>query len=79
MIGNIIKIIYYQIDKNGPINHYLMNYHNIPLWVLINFFTLGNLTKFYEILKDDIKNNISFEIAEKYNENYPIKNKKIII
>ena len=38
--------------SNDPsINHYLINYGYIPLWVLNNILTLGIISKFYSLMK----------------------------
>ena len=61
-IGYIVNIIYNNIDKEGSIKHYINKYNDIPLWVLVNYFTLGNLTFFYSVLSNKVKNNITKEI-----------------
>lgn len=71
VINEIINIIYHRVkNEQDPIGHYLKTYNNIPLWVLINYFTIGNLNKFYDVLTDSLKNKISKIIGDNYKENY---------
>lgn len=48
-----------QIGKNDSITHYISTYGYVPLWVLVNILTLGNISKFYEYMKPSDKNNVS--------------------
>jgi len=64
--GNIEKVIYVleetikkSINKDDTINHYSNKYGYVPLWVAINVFTLGNTNKFYGILKNEERSNVS--------------------
>lgn len=44
-------------SSNGPayIRHYLIRYGNIPLWVLQNSMTFGNVKHFYQLLERDVQ------------------------
>ena len=48
-----------QIGKNNSITHYISTYGYVPLWVLVNILTLGNISKFYKYMKPSDKNNVS--------------------
>lgn len=39
------------ISKKEYINHYVMKYGFVPLWVLVNAISLGRLSKFYTLMK----------------------------
>jgi abortive infection bacteriophage resistance protein len=41
------------------INHYAHNYNNIPLWVAMNTFTFGQVSKIYQYIPNDIQAKIS--------------------
>lgn len=45
--------------KDPSISHYLKKYGYIPLWVLNNILTLGQISKFYSILKQPDRQKIS--------------------
>lgn len=45
------------------ISHYLKKYGYIPLWVLTNILTLGSISKFYSLMKQDERQ----EIAKTFN------------
>lgn len=57
LIDHLKKI--YADDGYKPFAHYKKNHHHIPIWVLINRFTFGELVHFYEVLK--IQNKIASE------------------
>ena len=40
------------------INYYRSNYNNIPLWVLINVLTFGNLSKMYKVFAQSLRSKI---------------------
>lgn len=43
------------------IEHHKQKYQNVPLWVLINTFTFGTLSKFYEFSQSQIQSAVSKE------------------
>ena len=47
------------INKNLMIVHYITKYGYIPMWVLVNILTFGTISKFYHLMKDKDKNNVS--------------------
>ena len=79
--GNNQKVVSKQIDilqntidknvvKNGAIKHYIEKYGSVPLWVLVNFLTIGNLSYLYSALKDSEKNNIAKYYSNKFTKQY---------
>lgn len=52
--------------KDPSISHYLKKYGYVPLWVLNNILTLGQISKFYSILKQPDRQKISkiFQITD---------------
>lgn len=64
------KIIKDGSDKNNRryrkyIAHHKENYDNVPLWILIKAYTFGNISVFYDLMKDDDKK----IVADEYNIN----------
>lgn len=47
------------ISTKEYIKHYMLNYGSIPLWVLINIFSFGELSKFLEVMKQKERVEIS--------------------
>lgn len=41
------------------INYYRKTYRNIPLWVLINILTFGNISKMFQVLPQSLKSQVS--------------------
>lgn len=56
----ILKDIATNIDSNyNYIKHNIKKYGNVPLWVLINALTLGNISKMYEFSLASLKSQIA--------------------
>lgn len=61
-IDRLIKILRRYTEGNTDyhyINHASTKYGNVPLWVLINALTFGNISKFYLLSKYDMQAKIS--------------------
>lgn len=65
LIGNINKNIANNID-NKYICHYMTKYGFIPLWVLVNILSFGDICNFFRLMKqkDRIKISMEFNINE---------------
>lgn len=73
-ISNLLKIIHKKSGRTGSIQHYVSTYGEVPLWVLVNYLTLGNVSYFYSILDDDLQNTIALVFSLKYNRQYNTSN-----
>lgn len=64
-------------NKRGKpaIKHYVDNHNEIPIWVLINFLTLGNVSYFYNALSNTLQAKISRDFGERFTKEYSIKEK----
>ncbi|MDM5250081.1 Abi family protein [Lysinibacillus sp. G4S2] len=56
--------------KDSPIKHYLDNHQEVPLWVLSNQLTIGNINNFYECIDDGLKDLIAKDYSTSYRRNY---------
>ena len=72
-ISILTKTIHDKVDKNGAVKHYIEEYGSVPLWVLVNYLTIGNLSHLYNILIDHDKNTIAKYYSDKYKKQYNIK------
>ena len=70
-ISILTKTIHDKVDRTGAIKHYIEEHGEVPLWVLVNFLTIGNIANFYNILTDSTKN----IIAKFYTDKYRTQNK----
>ena len=70
-ISILTKTIHDKVDRTGAIKHYIEEHGEVPLWVLVNFLTMGNIANFYNILTDSTKN----IIAKFYTDKYRTQNK----
>lgn len=70
-ISILTKTIHDKVDRTGDIKHYIEEHGEVPLWVLVNFLTMGNIANFYNILTDSMKN----IIAKFYTDKYRTQNK----
>ncbi len=62
LLGNINKNIANNID-NKYINHYIIKYGFIPLWVLVNILSFGDICNLYRLMKQKQR----VEIAKEFN------------
>ncbi len=60
-LSNIISIKWNQ--KNNSIAHYVNNYNNVPMWVLINNLTFGQTSKLYSYMPMKLKNRIAKDLS----------------
>lgn len=63
-IQSLLKIFDYNANRNNDhkyIVHQRELYHNVPLWVLVNTLTFGQLSKFYALLPFQLQSDISKE------------------
>ena len=59
MLANLQSDIAKAITKRAYINHYILNYGFIPLWVLVNTLTLGRLSQFYSLMNQSVRIEVS--------------------
>lgn len=57
-------------SSNGQINHYINNHKNVPLWVLSQKMTFGEIKHFIYCMKTGLKNKFCEEILQDYNRAY---------
>ena len=75
-ITRLIQILSYQANKNTEHNyvvHQRKVYHNVPLWVLTNTLTYGQIYRFYALLPFQLQSGISKDfpgVNEKNLERY---------
>lgn len=69
-ISILTKTIHENVGSTGAIKHYIEEHGSVPLWVLVNYLTIGNLSYLYSALKDSEKNTIAKYYSEKYNKQY---------
>lgn len=62
-IGHIQDALASQMGKSKEITHYMSTYGYVPLWVLINILTLGEMSYFYANMKPHDRN----EVARQFN------------
>lgn len=72
-ISDISSNITCQIQLgNKMLNHYMNNYGYVPLWVLIRIMTFGQISKFYDFMKQSDQNAVAkkFNVKEKSLKTY---------
>ena len=77
-ISILTKTIHDNVGSTGAIKHYIEDHGSVPLWVLVNYLTIGNLSYLYSALKDSEKNVIAKYYSEKYEKQYNPSNTLII-
>ncbi len=69
-ISILTKTIHDNVGVKGAIKHYIEEHGSVPLWVLVNYLTIGNLSYLYSALKDSEKNAIAKYYSDKYEKQY---------
>lgn len=76
-IATLSNAISYK-SRDNSINHYLSEHGTVPLWVLVNILTLGNINHFYGCLDDELQNTIAKDFSDYFNrDGWKIDNKNI--
>lgn len=52
------------------IREFFDKHRNVPLWVLVNFLSLGQITNFYSVIDDDLRERIAKDFAEEFSAEY---------
>lgn len=76
MISDISQLLARSIKHSKSVIHYINRHGNVPLWVLIHEFSLGQLIKFIHILEDTCTNKIAQEhdnLLKTNNNNQPTR------
>ncbi|UQS84518.1 Abi family protein [Apilactobacillus apisilvae] len=71
-IKKLKKVIkkYNNKSEDNAIKHYTNHYGQVPLWVLVNFLTFGDINYFYNNIEEQVRIDISKKFSEKYKINY---------
>jgi abortive infection bacteriophage resistance protein len=70
LISTISSTISRKGKNNNPIGHYLDKHDGVPLWVLVNYLTMGNMQYFYTCLTTPVQNEIAKDFAKQYKREY---------
>lgn len=65
--------------KYKPVGHYLQNHNGVPLWVMMECLTLGNVSVFFELIPVDVKKAIADKISHISKAQYSYKDIKIML
>lgn len=52
------------------IREFFDKHRSVPLWVLVNFLSLGQITNFYTVIDQDLRTRIAQDFADEYSEEY---------
>jgi abortive infection bacteriophage resistance protein len=58
--------------KNEPLKHYINTHNGVPLWVLVNYLSLGTISHMYSNLDDDLRLKIALDFKTKFRREYKI-------
>lgn len=56
--------------KYPAIREFFDKHRNVPLWVLVNFLSLGQITNFYSVIDDELRERIAQDFAAEFSEEY---------
>lgn len=78
-LAELSKIINKEKDNSvkPQIKHYIDKHHEIPLWVLINYLTFGNVSFFFNAMDNELKESVckdfGIRLKRQYGNSYPIE------
>ena len=58
--------------NNKPLKHYMNKHNGVPLWILVNYLTIGNINYMYKNLDDDLRKEIALDYKDKIKRDYKI-------
>ncbi|MGN1343013.1 MAG: Abi family protein [Traorella sp.] len=68
LLSNLYKKISSNIDKDISISHYVNGKNYVPLWVLVNSISMGDISKFYSNMlqkeRDDVARRMKWGLRE---------------
>lgn len=68
LLSNLYKKISLNIDKDLSVSHYVSGKNYIPLWVLVNTLSMGDISKFYSNMiqqeRDDVARRLKWGVRE---------------
>lgn len=70
LIATLSTLISKNSDRNNSLKHYLDNHGGIPLWVLVGYLTIGNISNFYMVLDDSLKDLIAKDFSKEFKKSY---------
>ncbi|MBT2569612.1 Abi family protein [Planococcus sp. ISL-110] len=70
-LANLIKSHKKRDKVRYPaIREFYDKHKNVPLWVLVNFLSLGQITHFYAVIDEELRDRIAADFAEEYSKEY---------
>lgn len=69
-ISKLSGTISFQSDKETAIKHYVNKHRHVPLWVLVNFLTFGDLNYLFKIMTDDVRIQIAKDFKKYRDQTY---------
>ncbi len=70
-LANLIKSHKKRDKVRYPaIREFYDKHKDVPLWVLVNFLSLGQITHFYAVIDDELRERIAKDFAEEYSEEH---------
>lgn len=70
-LANLIKSHKKRDKVRYPaIREFYDKHKNVPLWVLVNFLSLGQISNFYSVVDDELRERIARDFADEFSEEY---------
>lgn len=72
-ISSLSNVVNRKSSQKNAIRHYVNKHLHVPLWVLVNFLTFGDLNYFYQIMTDDLRLTVAKDFTAFQRRAYPGK------
>lgn len=76
-IAKLSSTIQHKSSQKTAIKHYVNKHHHVPLWVLVNFLTFGDLNYLYQISDDSLRITIAKDFSISRKRTYQTKSMAI--
>lgn len=78
IIQKEIKHQYNNTKNRNYIKHYRKKHKIVPIWVLVNTLTFGNISHIYDLLKEDLRDKIAKDFSIRYKREYKNNSNAVI-
>jgi Abortive infection bacteriophage resistance protein len=70
-ISSLSNVVKNKSGQDNAIKHYVNKHRHVPLWVLVNFLTFGDINFFHQIMTDDLRIIVAKDFTNYQRRSYP--------
>lgn len=70
-ISSLSNVVKNKSGQDNAIKHYVNKHRHVPLWVLVNFLTFGDINFFHQIMTNDLRITVAKDFTHFQRRSYP--------